>query len=98
MEYVKAPAEFLRPAEGGAASYNINTYAISEDVYCLPYSNLANAILASVFGVSFLLHVWQGIRSKYWTFLFAMAVGGFLETIGVIFSQYLMNTLTNVSA
>jgi hypothetical protein len=96
--YLDTPPEFLHPQDGSPLYFNIRTYAISEDVYCVPYSKLANTVLASLFGVGLAVQLWQGIRSKCWVFLAFMALGTAGEVAGTEFSinQYSMSLTDDV--
>ncbi|KAJ5669585.1 hypothetical protein N7462_010655 [Penicillium macrosclerotiorum] len=54
-------------------------------------SHVLPAIFAAVVGVSFLLHIWQNFRYRFWRVTFFVAWGGLLFTIGWIlrcFSSY----------
>lgn len=81
--YLDAPPEFLRPKPGSELYSNVLTYAISEDVYCFRYSKLTNAMLAALFCMSLVMHLWQGVRAKCWAFMTVMVLGTTGEVIGM---------------
>ena len=58
------------------------TCPVSESIYGYRPSLAWNALFLAIFAASSLVHAFQGIHHKTWTFLIAMVVGGLCETIG----------------
>ncbi|KAF2489266.1 RTA1-domain-containing protein [Lophium mytilinum] len=59
-----------------------DTCPVSYSVYGYNPSLAANALFCALFSISFLLHVFQGVKWKSWSFLVAMAIGVFGEAVG----------------
>lgn len=75
------PNVLTRRAHGNP-NCTIETCPVSESVYGYYPSKPVNLLLAVLFGISLVVHGWQGIRWKSWTFLVALGVGTLLELIG----------------
>ena len=61
----------------------VDTCPVSDSIYGYYPSKPVNLILATLFGISLLLHIWQGVKWRSWTFLIAQGVGTLLETAGM---------------
>jgi succinate dehydrogenase/fumarate reductase cytochrome b subunit len=46
-----------------------------------------NSLFLALFAASAISHVGQGIRYRTWSFMIAMAIGGFAEAVGKISSR-----------
>ncbi|KUJ12280.1 RTA1-domain-containing protein [Mollisia scopiformis] len=60
------------------------TCTVKESVYGYYPSKPVNLILVIVFGLSLIAHLYQGARSRAWTFMVALVVGTMTEVIGYI--------------
>jgi hypothetical protein len=55
---------------------------VSTSVYGYRPSIAWNSLFLALFAASAITHVGQGIRYRTWSFLGAMAIGGFSEAVG----------------
>jgi len=60
----------------------MDTCPISASIYGYNPSIGANAAFCAIFVISFLVHLFQGIKWKSWTFLVSMFVGIAAEAVG----------------
>lgn len=64
------------------SSCTLETCPISTSVYGYLPSTPVSIMFIALFGVSFIIHLVQGIRAKSWTFLVALGVGSLFESVG----------------
>jgi hypothetical protein len=55
---------------------------VSDTIYGYRPSLAWNALFLAVFALSSIVHVIQGVHYKTWSFMAAMVIGGFCETVG----------------
>jgi hypothetical protein len=60
------------------------TCPVQDSVYGYYPSLPVNAILTALFGISLFCHLFQGIKSRSWSFMTALSIGTTLEAIGTI--------------
>ena len=60
----------------------LTTCDVSSSVYQYRPSIAANAIFIALFGISLIVHIYQGIRWRSWFFTFVMFWGCVAEMIG----------------
>ncbi len=76
-----------RATPGKFAKCTADTCPIEKSVYGYYPNKPVNIILIALFGISMILHFWQGFKSRSWTFLLALGIGSFGEATGDIASQ-----------
>ncbi|KAE9377661.1 RTA1-domain-containing protein [Stipitochalara longipes BDJ] len=82
---MEALAIFLEArAKHNAKGCTKETCPVEDSVYGYYPSLPINAILTVLFGISLFLHVFQGIKSRSWSFMTALAIGITLEAIGYV--------------
>jgi hypothetical protein len=67
---------------------------VKNSVYGYRPSIAWNSLFLALFALSAITHVGQGIRYRTWSFLGAMAIGGFAEAVGE-FTHLAFPTLTS---
>lgn len=77
-------AELLPRAQRihSTAGCTLDTCSVKNSVYGYFPNKPVSIILVVLFGISMILHLVQGIRSKSWTFVAALTVGCFGEAVG----------------
>jgi hypothetical protein len=61
----------------------VETCDISQSTYGYYPSKPSNMTFLTIFIISLLVHVFQGIKWKSWTFLIALGVGTLMEAAGM---------------
>jgi len=61
-----------------------DTCPVSESIYGYLPSKPLNTIFVVFFAISFGVHIWQGVKSKSWTFMVGLGLGSLLEVIGML--------------
>lgn len=80
---MEALAIFLQSrAQHSAVDCTKETCPVEDSVYGYYPSLPINAILTALFGISLFCHIFQGVRSRSWSFMTALSIGTALEAIG----------------
>jgi len=66
----------------GWGECSLETCSIKWSIFQYQPNLAANAIFIAIFGISMLVHIYQGYRWKQWTFATLVAVGCAVEMIG----------------
>jgi hypothetical protein len=66
----------------GWGECNLETCPVEWSIFQYQPNLPANAIFIAIFGISMLVHIYQGYRWKQWTFATLVAVGCAIEMIG----------------
>jgi hypothetical protein len=66
----------------GWGECNLETCPVEWSIFQYQPNLPANAIFIAIFGISMLVHIYQGYRWKQWTFATLVAVGCAVEMIG----------------
>ncbi|KAK0120004.1 hypothetical protein ONS95_011422 [Cadophora gregata] len=69
----------------------IDTCPVSSSVYGYYPNKPVTLILVVLFGLSMIAHIVQGLRSRSWTFLVALGIGCFGESVGYV-GRYLLRS------
>ena len=67
---------------GHAENCTLATCNIETSIFTYRTSLAANSVFIALFGISFLIHLAQGIRWKTWFFTITMGMGCALEMVG----------------
>jgi hypothetical protein len=68
----------------GSDSCTVQTCPVSESTYGYYPSRPSNITFLTIFVISLLIHIFQGIRWKSWTFLVALGIGTLMEAVGMV--------------
>jgi hypothetical protein len=71
-----------REVKQSTKNCTVDTCPVSFSVYGYFPNKPVTLILIVLFGISMILHIYQAIRSRSWTFLVALGVGCFGESVG----------------
>lgn len=71
-----------RAAKQTTKDCTVDTCPVSASVYGYYPNKPVTLILIVLFGISMILHIYQAIKSRSWTFLVALGVGCFGESVG----------------
>lgn len=69
---------------GPDANCTLDTCPLEASILRYQPSIPANAVFAGVFGLSLIIHAFQGIRMRTWGFMASMIAGCILEIIGYV--------------
>ncbi|KUJ16877.1 RTA1-domain-containing protein [Mollisia scopiformis] len=72
-------------------NFTKETCSVGESVYGYYPSQPVNVILVAIFAISFIANLFQGIKSRSWTFTIALGVGTSAEAVGYIGRLLLRN-------
>ncbi|CZR66914.1 related to phospholipid-translocating ATPase [Phialocephala subalpina] len=67
------------------------TCSVKDSIYGYYPSEPVNIILVVIFAISLIVHLFQGIKSRSWTFLVALGLGTLAEAIGYVGRLLLRN-------
>jgi hypothetical protein len=92
---MEALAIFLQSrAHRSAIGCTKETCPVEDSVYGYYPSLPINAILTALFGISLVCHIFQGIKSRSWSFMTALSIGTALEAIGTTNTNALESCIT----
>ncbi|KAH9211880.1 RTA1 like protein-domain-containing protein [Leptodontidium sp. 2 PMI_412] len=80
-----------RAAKQTTKDCTVDTCPVSASVYGYYPNKPVTLILIVLFGISMILHIYQAIKSRSWTFLVALGVGCFGESVGYVGRLLLRN-------
>jgi hypothetical protein len=80
---MEALAALLEPRAGKYASCRLDTCPVSTSVYGYLPNKPINIIFVALFTLSFLAHLFQGLKTRSWTFVIAFGIGTFAEAAGM---------------
>jgi hypothetical protein len=69
-------------------SCTVETCDISQSTYGYYPSKPSNIAFLAIFVISLLVHIFQGIKWKSWTFLIALGVGTLMEAVGMASTRF----------
>lgn len=71
-----------RATKQSTKNCTVDTCPVSASVYGYYPNKPVTLILIVLFGISMFLHIFQGVKSRSWTFVVALGVGCFGESVG----------------
>lgn len=79
---VDANQEFPNPPSNNQ-DCTLDTCPVTESLYGYLPNRAGTFIFIVLFAISFFAHIYQGIRSKSWTFMVGLGIGTLLEVVGM---------------